>query len=552
MSYQVLARKYRPQKFSEVVGQDHITTTLKNALAQGRIHHAYLFTGVRGVGKTTVARLFAKALNCESAREFEPCGECGPCREITDGRSLDVQEIDGASNNGVDEVREIRERVKYVPSSCRYKIYIIDEVHMLSTAAFNALLKTLEEPPPHVVFMFATTESHRLPATILSRCQRHDFRRIPAPLISSALSRIASQESVSIEDDALRLIAREATGSLRDAQSLFDQAIAYSGRQISYESMKGMLGFLDRALLFGTVEAVLARDPARALAALDEIFSTGADLARFAGDVLEVLRHLLVLAECKGERVSLDLTSEESDILLKLANGADATLLHQMFSTWYGIAEQLSHSPFPKMLLEVGLMRMCRIGPAQPIAEVVARLDALLDEGAGAAPAPAPAPSAPAPEPRREMAAAEAEYDAEAAPSDLAFEPVDMEVERRWQEFMRWLVTEKPQAAAIVQQGSLESLSADCAKIRFDNPHFADMLAEEERKTSVEGLMAAFFKRPMRIAISSEAATKDAAKRHDKAGDKSALVKEALSDDIVRQAADILGAKLHDVKTNFR
>ncbi len=522
-----------------MVGQEHITATLRNALAQGRIHHAYLFTGVRGVGKTTVARILAKALNCKEPRDFEPCGECGPCREITDGRSLDVQEIDGASNTGVDDVREIRERVKYMPSSGRYKIYIIDEVHMLSTPAFNALLKTLEEPPAHAVFIFATTESHKIPATILSRCQRHDFRRIPSALIASTLSKIAKQESVSIEEDALMLIAREATGSLRDAQSLFDQAIAYSGKEISSNSIKGMLGFLDRALLFGTVEAALEKDAKRALAALDEVFATGADLVRFSGDILEVLRHLLVLSECGDEKMNLDLTSDEADALKKLAARTEATELHQMFSIWYNVSEQLSHSPFPKMLLEVGLMRLTRVGPSQPISEIVARLDALL-EGEGR----------PAQQPAKVETKAPKAADPHAA--TLAFEPVDVEGERRWQEFMRWLVTEKPQAAAILDQGSLESLTQDAAKVRFDNRHLADMQAEEERRTAVESLLARFFKRPMRLVLNQDAPQEKAGEKPGRAQKNKDLVKEALSDDIVRQAADILGAKLHDVKTSAK
>jgi len=539
MSYQVLARKYRPQVFSEVIGQDHITTTLRNALASNRIHHAYLFTGVRGVGKTTVARILAKALNCQNPRDFEPCGECGPCREITEGRSLDVQEIDGASNTGVDDVREIRERVKYMPSSGRYKIYIIDEVHMLSTPAFNALLKTLEEPPAHVVFIFATTESHKIPATILSRCQRHDFRRIPANLISKTLARIARQEDVTVDEDALKLIAREATGSLRDAQSLIDQAIAYTGQEISAVSIKGMLGFLDRGLMLDALDAAISGDAERALAVLDEVFATGSDLVRFAGDMLEMLRHLLVISECGGERVTLDMTSDEAQALGEMAGRTDATALHRMFSLWYGVAEQMSRSSFPKMTLEVGLIRLARIGPVKPIGEIIAKLDALI--GDGTTPIPAPARGKPAQPSRQDEPAAK--------PSALTFEAADVEGERRWQAFMRWLASEKPQAAAILSQGSLEAIGPDAVKVRFDNPHFADMQAEEDRRRTVEKLMTAYFKRPTSLSISRD---EDAGQSGDRPRKKNALVKEALSDDIVRKAADILGAKLHDVKTNAK
>jgi DNA polymerase-3 subunit gamma/tau len=552
MSYQVLARKYRPQRFSEVIGQEHITTTLRNAIAQGRLHHAYLFTGVRGVGKTTVARILAKALNCENPSDNEPCGKCSPCTEITASRSLDVQEIDGASNTGVDDVREIRERAKYLPSSGRYKIYIIDEVHMLSTPAFNALLKTLEEPPAHVVFIFATTEAHKIPATILSRCQRYDFRRIPPALSAAALRRIAGEEKVAISDEAIGMIARESTGSLRDAQSLFDQAIAFSGNDISAGSIKSMLGSLDRTLLFEVVGSTIERDVDRALGVLDEIFKTGADLTRFAGDMLELLRHLLVIAECGGERATLDLPADETEMLRTLAAQTGAPELHRMFALWYGVAEAVSRSPFPKMLLEVGLIRLCRVGEVKQVEDVVARLDAILESGARApvaAAQPGPAPHASAtksPEGGNEGKTGD--------DANLTFEPAprtaaDIASEKRWQEFMRWAVTEKPQAAAILQQASLESITGETVKVRFQNPHYAEMQAEQERMERAAELLTSFFKRPMTLTVNADAGNdakgpslKQAQKK------KKELIKEALKDDIVSQAADILGAKLHDVK----
>src|SRR3989338_181419 len=279
MSYQVLARKYRPQKFSEVIGQEHITRTLQNAVLEGRLHHAYLFTGIRGIGKTTLARILSKVLSCQQfdspcsltaqqsagADSPEPCNECQSCKDITAGISIDVQEIDGASNTGVDDVREIRERVKFLPATGKYKIYIIDEVHMLSTAAFNALLKTLEEPPAHVVFIFATTEAYKIPATILSRCQRYDFRRIPSAKIIDMLHSIAKSEGVDADDSCLELIATEAEGSMRDAESLFDQAVAYSGKSVTVDSLKGLLGFLDRSQLEAAVRTIIERDASRVL-----------------------------------------------------------------------------------------------------------------------------------------------------------------------------------------------------------------------------------------------------------------------------------------------
>jgi DNA polymerase III subunit gamma/tau len=569
MSYQVLARKYRPQTFAEVVGQEHITQTLKNALASERVHHAYLFTGVRGVGKTTVARILAKALNCQHPKDFEPCGACPPCQEIAAGRSMDVQEIDGASNTGVDDVREIRDRVRFMPSSGRYKIYIIDEVHMLSTAAFNALLKTLEEPPAHVIFIFATTESHKIPATILSRCQRYDFRRIPAQLIAKVLERIAAEEEVSASEDALHLIAREATGSLRDAQSLFDQTIAFAGKEITADAIQSMLGCLDRTILFDCIAAGLAEDPARALAVLADVFRTGSDLVRFAGDILELLRHLLVIAECGAEPASLDLPAEEIARLRELAGKAQAPQLHQMFSLWYGVAEAVARSAFPKMLLEVGLIRLCRVGRVQQLSEIVAKVDALLGDGAeikplapeerpstAAAPAvpsreqpaksPAP-PAARAPSPPQASPRAEASAAPHAPTFEAATTPADVAGERRWQEFMRWVIQERPQSAAILQQGALAGIEKDMVRISFASPHFADLQSEEDRLKKTEELLATFFKRPMRLVVLSPqggapsgiAATSQRKKE---------LIREALQDDIVKQAADILGAQLHDVK----
>ncbi|MFH0798763.1 MAG: DNA polymerase III subunit gamma/tau [Pseudomonadota bacterium] len=566
MAYQVLARKYRPQRFSQVVGQEHVTQTLMNALAAGRLHHAYLFAGARGTGKTTVARILAKALNCKQKEGAEPCGTCIPCTEITGGASLDVQEIDGASNTGVDDVRELREHARYMPSSGKYKIYIIDEVHMLSGSAFNALLKTLEEPPAHVVFIFATTEAHKLPATILSRCQRYDFRRIPLQAMADTLGRIALEEKVAVDVDALRLIAREATGSLRDAESLLDQAIAFSGGTVSADTIKAMLGFLDRKLLFDAVGAVIARDAARALAVLDEVFKQGADLSRFAMDILELLRHMLVLAECGDERGAVDLLPDEVGQLKAMlaGNAVRGPELHQMFSLWYRVAEDVPRSPFPKMLLEVGLMRLCRVGPVKPIEEIMARIDAVIEQGSesnrplrgdsslgdnfgGENPLPTAGAAVPLPSlPRRNLPA---QAVPEVSPAKPTFEPVvsplDTVAEKRWEEFMRFLATEKPQIASLFQHGVLVGIDDGVVKATFDNPLYSDMLSEASRKAQVEGLFEAFFKRPMRLMVGRSGGPSPSGARGEQ---KKEMMREALGSDIVRQAADILNARVHEVK----
>ncbi len=541
MSYQVLARKYRPQKFSDVVGQDHITTTLKNAIKSGRLHHAYLFTGARGIGKTTVARILAKALNCSSPSDAEPCGECQNCREITSGSLMDVQEIDGASNNSVDAVREISERVRYMPSSAKYKIYIVDEVHMLSTSAFNALLKTLEEPPAHVIFMFATTESHKIPATILSRCQRYDFRRIPSALIAKELSRIAGNEGIKVEDSALRIIAHEATGSLRDAESLFDQAIAFSGDEITSEVIGRMLGTLDRKRLYDFLGAVMNRDSAVALSLLEDAYRSGIDLVRFASEILELIRHMLVISECKGDSKGIDLPPDEVAMLGKLVSGSTSEEMLGMFNVWYRIAEDVSRSAFPKMLLEIGVMRMVRASDVKNIGEVLARIDDIVSSGAGqqvkdsAIPAQAPSSTKKTPEP-----AAALQFE----PASSSPSPFDGG-EGRWLEFMRWVSIQRPQVASILQNGVFVGIDDSVVKLSFNNMLYADMLTEEDRKKQLDDLLEKFFKSKMSVivgVISDDSSGPDAARR------KREMMREALGNDIVKKTADILNARVHDVK----
>jgi len=308
----VTARKWRPMKFEDVVGQRHVTVTLRNALSSGRIAHAYIFSGPRGVGKTTTARLLAKAVNCLSPIDQNPDNTCEICREITEGRSFDVQEIDGASNRSVEDIRNLRESVRYAPVKGRYKVYIIDEVHMLTKEAFNALLKTLEEPPPHILFVFATTELHKVPATILSRCQRFDFRRIPASDIRMNLAGIAQQEGLDVEDEALLLIARRADGSLRDAQSLFDQVIALCGRKVTYAAMLEALNIVTQDYFFRVTSLMKTQDPAGGLAVVEDLMSHGYDLREFLVGLIEHFRNLLV-ARVTGKSDLID----ASDVMRK-------------------------------------------------------------------------------------------------------------------------------------------------------------------------------------------------------------------------------------------
>ena len=295
MSYVVIARRYRPQTFEEIIGQEHVSKTLANAIANGRIAHAYIFSGPRGVGKTTTARIFAKAVNCEKGPTPTPCNTCPSCVAITKGNSLDVYEIDGASNRGIDEIRNLREKIRFAPSMGKYRVYIIDEVHMLTKEAFNALLKTLEEPPEHVIFIFATTEIHRVPATILSRCQRFDFRRMPIKTIMNHLRQICQAENIRIEEDALLQIAKKADGSMRDSQSILDQLISYSGNEIKFENVAQALGVIHQDEFFNLTEYIRNSDVKNIILATNKIFQTGYDLNEFLLGLEEHFRNILVL-----------------------------------------------------------------------------------------------------------------------------------------------------------------------------------------------------------------------------------------------------------------
>jgi DNA polymerase-3 subunit gamma/tau len=378
MSYLVIARKYRPQTFNEVVGQGHVTRTLKNAITQERIAHAYLFSGPRGVGKTTVARLLAKALNCENGPTPDPCNQCPMCRGIVDGSVTDVYEIDGASNTGVDDIRELRENVRYLPSAGRYNIYIIDEVHMLSINAFNALLKILEEPPAHVIFIFATTESHKIPVTILSRTQRFDFKRIAAADIMKRLADIAQEEGIAAADGALTIISREAAGSMRDAQSLMDQVIGYAGGSISEEAVREVLGLTDRVLLFKMIEAVARYDASLAIHSLAEVYTQGYDIIQYYRELVDLMRNLLLMKAAPTISTP-DLTAEEREELAAVGQPLSIDELTQLFNILFSAEFSIRNSSDPRIAMELVLIKMTRTGSVESIADVIERLSRLGD-----------------------------------------------------------------------------------------------------------------------------------------------------------------------------
>ena len=375
MTYVVLARKWRPQTFEDLTGQEHVARTLANAIEQERVPHAMLFTGARGVGKTSTARILAMALNCAEGPTVKPCGTCDACKEIQQSNSLDVLEIDGASNRGINEIRELRDGVRYAPHRDGHKIYIIDEVHMLTTEAFNALLKTLEEPPPHVVFIFATTEAHKIPVTILSRCQRFDFRRIPFAAIVGRLERIAAAEELAVDAEVLGVIARQAAGGMRDALSLMDQVIAFAGTTVSLEAASSILGVAERRRLFELSAALLARDVDKALSVIDEVDAFGVDLAHFASEFVAHLRDLAVIAVTSDPEGLTSLTDNELAEARAQLSGTDAATVHRMFDLMVGAAEQISRSAHARLVLEMSLVRLGALEPLHAIEDLAARLE---------------------------------------------------------------------------------------------------------------------------------------------------------------------------------
>ncbi len=377
MSYEVLARRYRPEVFEEVVGQRTITQTIQNAISQNRVAHAFLFTGARGVGKTSTARILAKALNCEFGPKINPCNQCPTCQEIKKGISIDVIEIDGASNRGIEEVRELRENVRYSPAKSRYKIYIIDEVHMLTREAFNALLKTLEEPPPYIIFIFATTEPHKIPATILSRCQRYDFKRIPLREILTNLKRIVEEEGIQISQRGLLSIAQASEGSMRDAQSLLDQVISYGGKEIKDEDIGEILGLIDQKMIHNTLEAIANKDPRKCVEVVEYIYHYGYDLQHFCRDLLQALRHLILIKVSQDFEGMVDLPEEDLKRLKLLAEKFEFDQLNHLFSLLLKGEEEMSQSTFPRVMLEMTLIRMAMVQTLLPIDQILKRLERL-------------------------------------------------------------------------------------------------------------------------------------------------------------------------------
>jgi DNA polymerase III subunit gamma/tau len=480
MSYQVIARKYRPQRFADVVGQEHVTQTLANAIGQKRIAHAYLFCGPRGTGKTTVARIFAKCLNCTGGPKVDFDDNDSRCIEITEGRALDVLEIDGASNNGVEQVRELRETCKYAPANSPFKIYIIDEVHMLSTAAFNALLKTLEEPPAHVKFMFATTDPEKVLPTILSRCQRFDLRRIPTALITKHLAHIAKLEQVKIDEFALHAIARGADGGMRDAESTLDQLISFCGDKIEEADVLSMFGLTAQGQILGLSKAILAGEIQTALTLLNELSQNGKDLGRLLSDLLNHFRNLLLFQVSRGDLNLLEVSEAEIAALKEQAALASAESLTRVLEVLSDSELRLRDTASKKILLEVTALKAIEARNAISLDAVLKQLNQLRgNAGAGAQPATAAAPvpaAAPTPAPRPAPKAPAVPQEAAAAPAALAdAPPVSADLATLWTQLVEAVGRVSPFTRSYLVDANPVSFVKNILVIGFD-PEFEDHL----------------------------------------------------------------------------
>jgi DNA polymerase-3 subunit gamma/tau len=388
-NYEVVARRWRPLTFASVVGQSHVTGTLANAVRRDRIPHAFLLTGTRGVGKTTIARLLARAINCTNRdpESAEPCNECPSCKGSLAGSSLDIIEIDGASNNSVDEVRDLIEAAQYRPSKGRFKVYIVDEVHQLTKSAFNALLKTLEEPPSHVKFIMATTEAHKLPATVLSRCQRYDFRRLTDSEIAAQLTIIAEKDGMPIAADGIALLAREARGSMRDAQSLLEQVMAGAEGALTSDDVARLLGVAGAELVSGCVEAIVLGDPGRIVDLMGDVRRYGYDVERLLGEILEVLRHVTVATVAKPAALPSSLTEHTRAIATSLAGRRSALDLQRIFGSLLGTFSDVRRGAMPDLVLEMGLLKVASLEPIETAQALLSRIGAMETSGARIAPA---------------------------------------------------------------------------------------------------------------------------------------------------------------------
>ncbi|MBS3809420.1 MAG: DNA polymerase III subunit gamma/tau [Desulfobacterales bacterium] len=565
MAYLVFARKYRPGQFDGVIGQAHITRTLANAVSSGRLAHAILFSGPRGTGKTTVARILAKCVNCRNGPTTTPCDQCRSCREITAGNSVDVFEIDGASNNKVENVRELRENAKYMPAQTPYKIYIIDEVHMLSDAAFNALLKILEEPPAHVLFFFATTEPNKIPITILSRCQRHDFRRVEIDAIIDHMEGICSQENLEIDRKALGLIAREADGSIRDALSLMDQIVTCSGGEITEEQITDILGIIDRQIIFDAADALFGRDMEKLLSICGLLYRQGRHLMRFYAELIEHFRNLLVVKMGGSGKALTGVPAHEKQIMEKQVEDISEPWLNQILNTLFEDEWKIRQSVSPRHAMEMTFFKLFQIRPAMSIDELIEKIDNLRqgiapeqpEQKADAEPQKAEASTA-AVEP---VETAETEAPAsEQDPAQQTPQPVPeddgpaskmpepaapLSNQETWEALKSRIAEKSPALGACLSEGELKKITDDSIEIEILAAGNANLLNRKKSIASLESICGEFFGKPMRVGIDIK--EKENSPRRQKKEARH-LEEEALNHPLVDAAVKTFNGKIVDIK----
>lgn len=552
MSYLVFARKFRPQTFEQVIQQDHVTRTLANAIAAGRVSHAILFTGPRGTGKTTVARILAKAMNCVQGPTATPCNVCRSCQEITSGHAADVFEIDGASNNSVDQVRELRENLKYLPAHGRYKIYIIDEVHMLSTAAFNALLKTLEEPPAHVMFIFATTEAHKIPVTILSRCQRHDLRRIDTAAVVAQMQHICDAEGVAIDPAGLSLIAAEAGGSMRDALSLLDHVLACTPEGgVTAELVADLLGTAERKHLFALSAAVFDRDIQKILEIIDHVWRHGLEIKRFYTDLLAHFHHLAVISLGDKHRNLVDLPEHEIQQMQAQVRGVPGTYLTQLLDLLFQAEPSIKLSSQPRLALEMVFFKLFQTPPTLPIETLIDRLDQLRTCApvAPSSPPAATAPEIPAMPVKKEAAApaagTEPRETAVPPPQPRQAQQPALAGSQLWDQVVQHVSERKPSLVALLNRCRTVQEADDQIRLEMNGNEF--MLKSLEKSLSyLEEVCRECTGQTIRLALKADCAS--AADRQKEKQTSDRLKQQALGHPLVMASLELFNGKIVDVK----
>jgi DNA polymerase-3 subunit gamma/tau len=508
MAYEVLARKWRPMIFEDVLGQEHITKTLVNAVNTDRLAHAYLFSGARGVGKTSVARILAKAINCSRRAKGNPCNECPSCLGITEGSSVDVHEIDGASNRGIDEIRDLRENIKYMPSSGKFRVYIIDEVHMLTLPAFNALLKTLEEPPPHVKFIFATTEPHKVPVTILSRCQRFDFKRIPIRLILQQLAKITKEERIEISQSGLAVIAREAEGSMRDAESLLDQVTSYTGSKVEDKDITEILGIIDQALIFETSAAIIDGLPDKCLEIIERVYNYGYDLKEFYRAVMDQFRNLMMCLASPQKALS-DIMEDDREEFRKQAERAGLEKLQQSLNLLISREETLRYTSHPRLVLETIMIKLSQLGELLSMGDILDRIE-MLEKRLNITPLSGDGVSS------GKVSEPETEWESEEGQSGAQENTVE---EPSWDDFLNYLASRSRAMYNVLREWKVKSFGGETLEImRGKSPFSAGYLDDEERFNKLLGYCKDFFKRGIKIELVDEKDSPD--------GDKDMAVQE--------------------------